>query len=65
MSKKAIGFVLLVVGLVIMAVSLFADVLGVSGNLTLGWKQLLGTAIGIIVALVGVWLAFRKPQSAR
>jgi len=65
MARKTIGIVLLVSGIVIMAVSLFADVLGVTGNLSVGWKQLVGVGVGVIVTLVGVWLAWRKSQQTK
>jgi uncharacterized membrane protein YgaE (UPF0421/DUF939 family) len=61
MSIRTIGFVLIALGVVIAVVSLAADVIGIGNQIGIGWKQLLGTAIGIIVALVGVWLVSRKP----
>jgi hypothetical protein len=34
----------------------------VIGGAGFGWKQIIGTAIGVIVAIVGVWLALSKPD---
>ena len=64
MSKKTMGLILIALGVVIAVVSLAADVIGIGNQvqLGLGWKQQLGTALGIVVALVGVWLALRKPN---
>jgi uncharacterized membrane protein len=62
MSKRTIGFVLIVLGVIILAVSLAADTLGLGAQMEFGWKQMLGTAIGIIFVLVGVWQALRKPK---
>jgi hypothetical protein len=62
MSKRTIGYVLIVLGVVVLVVSLAADVIGIGGNLGFGWKQQLGTAFGVIAALVGVWLARIKPN---
>jgi hypothetical protein len=62
MSKRTIGYVLIALGVVVLVVSLAADVIGIGGSLVFGWKQQLGTAVGVIVALVGVWLARIKPN---
>jgi hypothetical protein len=48
-------------GAVVAIDSLFADAIGIGSSPGIVWQQLLGTAIGVIVALVGVWLAYRKP----
>jgi uncharacterized membrane protein len=61
MSKKTIGIILIVLGVILAVVSAFADRLGI-GSGGFGTKQLIGTAIGIIVTLVGVWLALSKPN---
>jgi len=65
MARKTIGWILLVLGIIILVGSGAADVLGIGGSAGLGWRQLLGAAIGIIVALVGTWLAVRKPKLAK
>lgn len=65
MSKRTIGFVLIALGVVIVVVSLAADVIGIGNVLGFGWKQQLGTAIGVIMAIVGVWLALSKPNQKK
>jgi uncharacterized membrane protein len=65
MSKRTIGFVLIALGVVIAVVSLAADVIGIGNVLGFGWKQQLGTAIGVIMAIVGVWLALSKPNQKK
>jgi hypothetical protein len=60
MSKRTIGFVLIVLGAIMAVISLGADIIGIGNRNGFGWEQQLGTAIGVIVALVGVWLASRK-----
>jgi len=64
MSTRTIGFVLVALGVVIAVVSLAADAIGIGNQVELGigWKQQLGTAFGVVMALVGVWLAMRKPN---
>ncbi|MBE3067704.1 MAG: hypothetical protein IMZ73_09820 [Chloroflexi bacterium] len=61
MSKKTIGFLLIILGVVVLVVTLAADTLGIGNVPGFGWKQILGAVIGVIVALGGVWLALNKP----
>ena len=61
MSKKTIGFLLIILGVIVLVVSLAADVIGIGGVPGFGWKQILGAVVGVLVALGGVWLALNKP----
>ena len=64
MSTKPIGIALIVIGVLMLAVSLLADYIGLgSGPAIIGWRQLIGAGIGLVVAVVGVILAFRKKKS--
>jgi hypothetical protein len=58
-GKKTVGIVLLVVGIVVLALSLFADPIGLGNSLSFGRDQILGTIAGVIVAVGGFVLAFR------
>jgi hypothetical protein len=61
MGKKTAGTILLAVGIVIVVVSLGADLLGIGGiNPVLGPQQIAGTIVGAIVAIVGLVLRLRK-----
>ena len=62
MSTRTLSYVLIALGVIIAVVSLAADVIGIGNRQGLGWQQLLGAAIGVIVFLAGVWLALRKPN---
>jgi uncharacterized membrane protein len=46
---------MIVVGIILALVSLFADPLGVGRELRFGWKQTLGLVVGVVLALVGAW----------
>jgi len=60
MSKKLISTLLIIGGLLIALVFIFADLLGVGGNLdAFGWKQITGTVVGVLVFLVGLLLRFK------
>jgi len=61
MSKRTIGLVVIVIGVVIAVVALLLDVIGIGNKAGIGWMQLLGAGIGVVVALIGVWLALSKP----
>jgi len=55
MSKRTIGIGLVVLGVLVLIGSLGADVLGLGGAPGIGWKQLIGAGIGLIVAIAGAW----------
>lgn len=56
MNKKLIGILLVVIGAGGQIFSLTADYLGIGQDpATVGWKQLLGAAVGLVVILVGVY----------
>ena len=61
MSSKTIGIVMIVVGVVVLIVSVAADSLGLGANPVFGFKQIVGTIVGVLLLLVGAWMAMRKP----
>jgi len=61
MSKKTIGIGLVVVGVIVLIVSLAADSFGIGGTPGIGWKQLVGAGVGVIIAVVGFWSMRREP----
>ena len=59
-ARKTIGIVLLVVGIIVLLVSRFADTLGLGGSgFGFGPYQIAGTILGVILALVGLVLTIR------
>jgi hypothetical protein len=58
MSKKTIGIIGIVAGIALLILSLAADKIGIGNGLGIGWKQILGAAIGVIVALAGAWMVW-------
>jgi hypothetical protein len=60
MNKRTVGFVLVFLGLVMLVVSLAADILRLGNVAGIGWKQILGAVVGAVVALGGVWLVWSK-----
>lgn len=59
-TKKIVGIVLLVVGIVVLLLSLTADVIGIGQHIGFGYWQILGTIAGAILAVVGLVLMLRK-----
>jgi hypothetical protein len=59
MGGKTAGIVVLVVGIVILLLSLLADVLGI-GTPGFRIQQIAGTVVGAVVTVVGLILTLRK-----
>jgi hypothetical protein len=55
-SKRSLGVVLLLVGLVVFAASMLADFIGYGGSDAFGWKQITGSVVGAIVLITGIIL---------
>ena len=65
MSKRTIGILLIVIGVILSMVSLFADVIGIGTYPGTHWAQILGTLIGVILSISGVWLALSNPKQQK
>jgi hypothetical protein len=55
MSKRTIGLGLIVLGVILLIGSLAVDALGMGTAPGIGWKQLTGAGIGVILVIVGGW----------
>lgn len=57
---RSAAYALITIGVILTAVSVFADPLALGvPNSGFGWKQFLGTGVGLLVTGVGVWWARR------
>jgi hypothetical protein len=65
MNKRTIGMVILTGGIVLLALSLGADLLGIGSNPGMHWKQWAGTAAGLAGALTGVWMLRGKAKQLK
>ncbi len=54
MSNRSRGLVLIAAGVVLALIGLGADALGLGGHPGFGWKQILGTVVGVAVAVMGL-----------
>ena len=64
MSKRTLGIIIIILGLLLAIVSLAADALGIGGAPGIGWKQILGTVVGVLIAVGGVWWGWGKAEKA-
>ena len=60
MTRRNIGIVLFVLGLVLLVLSLAADGLGIGSVPGIGWKQISGAIVGALGAAAGAWLVLKK-----
>ena len=58
--RKTAGIILLVAGIVILALSLAADALGIGISPLFGWRQITGTIVGAIAIVVGLVLTLKE-----
>ncbi len=55
MSKKTSALLYIVVGILLVIVSLAADFIGLGADPSvIGWKQLVGMAVGVVIAILGI-----------
>jgi len=59
-GNKTIGIILLVTGVVILFLSLAADIIGLGGAPGFGYKQILGSTVGVMVTIAGLFVMSRK-----
>lgn len=56
-QSKRLSFILIGVGAVVFLASLFADQLGIGGYPGIGFKQVIGMIVGVVVGIVGLVLS--------
>ena len=54
-SRQTWSWLMLVVGVVLALISIFADRIGVGATPGFGWKQTLGLLIGLALFVLGLW----------
>lgn len=53
MNKKNAPFIIMIVGVGVLAVSLLADYVGIGNDQGYGKQQITGTVVGVVVMLLG------------
>jgi uncharacterized membrane protein len=59
MGKKGLSLILIVVGIIILLVSLLADMIGIGGYPGMGYKQIIGAIVGAVISIIG-FILYRK-----
>ena len=59
-GKNTVSIVLIIVGIVILGLSLVADLIGIGKDPGFGYQQTTGTVVGAIVTVVGLVWKFKK-----
>ena len=63
-AMRILAGVLLMLGVAVTVGSLFADYFNIGGGEGLGWKQLIGVVVGLVLTLLGgAWLV--QPPTSR
>jgi len=60
MSKRTLGILLIILGVLLAIGSLAADAFGIGNGAGIGWKQILGAVIGVLIAAGGAWWGWGK-----
>ena len=60
MSKRTIGIILVIIGILIILATLGAGYIGLSASTAIGTKKILGAIVGVIVDIVGIYLIVSK-----
>jgi hypothetical protein len=60
MSNRKVGYILCAIGVIIVFVSYSADAIGIGQQSGIGSYQIMGADIGIVMVILGVWLALRN-----
>ncbi len=64
-GDKTAAIVLLLVGIGLLGASLLADVIGIGDNVGFGRQQTTGTAAGVVITAVGLYLIIKGSPSAQ
>lgn len=59
-AKKIAGILVLVIGIIVLILSLLADVIGIGGSSGFGTRQIIGTIVGAVMAAVGFFIMLKK-----
>ncbi len=59
-GKKTVGVILLVLGIIVLILSLSADLIGAGAAPGFGYRQIIGAVVGIIAAIVGLFMMRKK-----
>jgi len=65
MSKKTMGLVAIIAGLILVILSITADLVGIGAKPGFGWHQALGVIAGVLMIAGGAWVTRKKTGSPK
>lgn len=60
LGSKTASIIVLIVGIGLLAASLSADVIGIGDNVGFGRQQTMGTIVGAVITIVGLFLTYKS-----
>jgi len=60
MSKQKLSLIAIIIGLVLLVVSLTADLIGIGSYPGINWAQIVGAIVGLGAVLLGIWFRNSK-----
>ncbi len=63
MEKRTVGLIANLAGIAVLFIALAADSLGLGAVAGIGWKQWTAAAVGVVAAVVGIWLTWTSVRS--
>ena len=64
MSSRTIGTIAILLGVALLVVSALADVIGIGGSSSFGWRQTSGVVVGALGILFGWLVGFRRAAAS-
>ena len=62
MSKRTIGFIVILAGLILVILSITADMIGIGAKPGFGWNQTLGLIVGFLIVAGAGWWTWKKSR---
>jgi hypothetical protein len=63
MSKKTISLIIIIVSVLLIIISLTADLIGIGSYPGINYAQLIGAGIGLAGLVFGIWLNRKKEET--
>ncbi len=65
MEKRTVGLIVNLAGIAVLFIALAADSLGLGAVTGIGWKQWTAAAVGVVAAVVGIWLTWTAAKGSK
>lgn len=65
MSKRTIGLIVMIAGLLLVLLSITADLVGIGAEPGFGWKQILGVIVGFLMVAGAAWVSRKKSDAPK